>query len=97
MSTDQTDRQHLKVVLDGPATPLATKRRSFFGSKREWRSITIDIEVGGADCPDLESARLILFAIQDMIKLADGTLSDAVVSALRAHTCITDYTVSKRD
>jgi hypothetical protein len=87
--------QRYQILLEGPAT-LEPTERGLFGSYREWRSITIELEVGSPECPDYEKLQLILTAIQDMIKIAQGTLSDAVIAALSTHTKIVDTQQTRR-
>ncbi len=60
-------------------------------SGTEWRRVVVQIDVGSEECPTWEDAALRLTAVQDLLKLADGVLSDDVVSALKAHMRVVSY------
>lgn len=51
----------------------------------------VHLAVGSERCPDWDHANLCLTAIQDLVKLNDGLLTDQVIEALRTHMEIVHY------
>ena len=76
-----------EVTLSGPRSLGEPSLWSFLNpwSKTEWREITIQMEVGSEECPDWDHVNLRMTAIQELITMANGTLSDDVLAALQAH------------
>jgi hypothetical protein len=82
-----------RIALEGPSSQATT--RSFFPfrsqSSAEWRKVGLELSVGSDQCPDWDHANVCLTAIQDLIKLADGCVTDEVVKALKTHMNIVSY------
>ena len=57
----------------------------------EWRRIVLQLDVGSESCPTWDHAAVCLTALQDLLKLGEGFMSDAVVDALRAHMNVVSY------
>ena len=81
------------LTLVGPASrkqkKSALKLTPWSGT--EWRRVVVQIDVGSEECPTWEDAAVRLTAVQDLLKLADGVLSDDVVSALKGHMQVVSY------
>ena len=81
------------LTLVGPSQPK--QRRSLLALKpwsgSEWRRIIVRLDVGSEECPSWERANVLLSAVQDLLKLAGGVLSDEVVSALKEHMLVVSY------
>jgi len=77
------------VTLVGPT---GAAQRGFLKyapwTTEEWRRVVIQLDVGSPDCPSWDDAAIRLNAIQDLIKLSEGRLSDIVVDALKAHLAV---------
>jgi hypothetical protein len=80
-------------TLEGPATsaPRASILGYFLKEKIEWRSVRIKMTVGGESCPDWDHVNLILTAVQDLVTMNDGLISDTVIQALRENLEIVEY------
>lgn len=76
-----------QVKLSGPRSLGSTSVWSLLNpwNKTEWRAVTIQMRVGSEECPDWDHVNLCMTAIQDLITMADGTISDEVLAALKAH------------
>lgn len=93
-SQDTTAEQKLcRVTLEGPAS--RAPRRGLLSlcrsSRLEWRRLTLELRVGSERCPDWDHANLCLTAIQDLIKISDGLMTDDVIKALRTHMDVISY------
>lgn len=81
------------LTLVGPAS--REERRTMLKLKpwsgREWRRIVVAIDIGSDECPTWDEAAVRLTAVQDLLKLAGGVLSDGVVAALKAHMRVVSY------
>jgi len=88
-----SDPNVCRVTLVGPATRNEKTKplRLQSWSGREWRRLILELRVGSEACPDWDHANVCLNAIQDLVKLSDGLMSDDVVSALRTHMQIVSY------
>lgn len=79
------------VTLVGPASRDTSRSllrlRPFSGAA--WRRVVIQIDVGSERCPSLEHAKVCLAAIQDLIKLSDGLLTDEVIAAIQGSLTVT--------
>jgi hypothetical protein len=53
--------------------------------------MVVELRVGSEQCPDWDHANLFLAAIRDLIKLADGCMTDEVVKALKTHMTVVSY------
>ncbi len=86
-----------EVTLSGPKALGDTSFWSLLNpwSKPDWREITIQMRVGSEECPDWEHVNLCMTAIQDLIIMANGTLSDEVLAALQAHVHVVDVRTSR--
>lgn len=87
------DQNICQVTLVGPAA-AQTKRnllRLTPWSGVEWRKLIVQLRVGTEGCPDWDHANLCLTAINDLIKMSDGILTDDVVTAIRAHLDVVKY------
>jgi hypothetical protein len=91
MSTE-TPHEIWEVKLSGPTSVAIPSLWSTLNpwKKTEWREITIQMEVGSDDCPDWDHVNLRMTAIQELITMADGTISDDVLAALQAHLTVVD-------
>jgi hypothetical protein len=49
--------------------------------------------VGTEECPDWNHVNLCMTAIQELIAMANGTISDDVLAALRAHVDVVDVQI----
>jgi hypothetical protein len=82
-----------QITLVGPAAHGNKRSLLTLGpwSRTEWRKLILELRVGSERCPDWDHANLCLTAIQDLVKLSDGLMSDEVVAALRAHMEVVSY------
>lgn len=82
-----------QVTLVGPATTQTKRNLLRFSpwSGTEWRRLVVQLRVGTERCPDWDHANLCLTAINDLIKMSDGMLTDDVVKAIRAHLDVVQY------
>jgi hypothetical protein len=48
------------------------------------------MQVGTEECPDWSHVNLCMTAIQELVAMANGTISDDVLAALRAHVDVVD-------
>jgi hypothetical protein len=87
------EQKMCRVTLEGPASRAPRRRLLFFcrSSRQEWRRLTLELHVGSESCPDWDHANLCLTAIQDLIKVSDGLMTDNVVKALRTHMEVVSY------
>lgn len=78
------------VTLEGPAflTPWSPLTAIFPWTKPEWRRIVVELKVGSEQWPTWDRVNLGLTAIQEMLLMADGCLSDEVITALRNNVTI---------
>lgn len=83
----ETPHETWEVKLSGPTSLGPPSVWSLLNpwSKPEWREITIQMRVGSEDCPDWNHVNLCMTAIQDLITIANGTISNEVLAALQAH------------
>ncbi len=81
------------LTLVGPSQ--RGERRSLLKLKpwsgTEWRRVVVRLDVGSDECPTWERANVILTAVQDLLKLAGGVLSDDVINALKEHMRVVSY------
>jgi|688.fasta_scaffold63811_5 hypothetical protein len=81
------------LTLVGPSQ--RGERRSLLTLKpwsgTEWRRVVVRLDVGSEECPTWERANVILTAVQDLLKLAGGVLSDEVIDALKEHMRVVSY------
>jgi hypothetical protein len=85
-----------RLTLLGPASRAVNNRpalRFKLASAPEWRMIVLELKIGGERCPDWEYANLCISAIQDLVKLEDGYMSDQVINALKTHMDVVSYEV----
>jgi hypothetical protein len=80
-------------TLEGPATsaPRASILGHFLKKKIEWRSVKVKMTVGSESCPDWDYVNLILTAVQDLVTMNEGLISDTVIQALRDNLEIVEY------
>jgi hypothetical protein len=57
----------------------------------EWRRVVLQLDVGSESCPTWTHAAVCLTALQDLLKLGEGFMTDAVVDALKAHMQVVSY------
>jgi len=76
-----------EVTLSGPATfgPSSILYSLLPWNQPTWRQVKIQMEVGSESCPDWDHVNLCMTAIQEMITMSGGLLSDEVLSALQEH------------
>ena len=81
-----------EVKLTGPRALGSTSLLSLLNpwSRPEWRQITIRMQVGTEECPDWNHVNLCMTAIQELVAMANGTISDEVLTALQAHVNVVD-------
>jgi hypothetical protein len=77
----------------GPAgrSEKANLVRLKLGKKAEWRKLVVELKIGSERWPDWNSANLCLAAMQDLIKVNDGFLTDEVVRAIQTHLDVVSY------
>ena len=82
-----------RVTIVGPAAKEEKKRllRLKAWTGPEWRRLIIEIRVGTERWPDWDQAKVCLCAIQDLIKMNEGFLNDAVIQALTTHVDVVSY------
>ena len=82
-----------KLTLVGPAHRDDRRglRRLGPWSGAEWRRVVVQLEVGSERCPSWEHANVCLTAVQDLLKLNEGFMTDVVVEALKAHMDVVSY------
>lgn len=66
----------------GPASPLLALLP---WTQPEWRRLTIAMRVGTDQFPDWDHVNICLTAIEELLLMADGLISDEVLSALQAN------------
>jgi hypothetical protein len=66
----------------GPASPLLALLP---WTQPEWRRLTIAMRVGTDQFPDWDHVNLCLTAIEELLLMADGLISDEVLGALQAN------------
>ena len=76
-----------RITLVGPVNSATDERSklSRLWSGSPWRRLVVEIEVGGEDCPTVDHAKVCITAIQDLLKMNDGFMSDEVVEAISTH------------
>jgi len=86
MST-QAPLEVWEITLSGPRSIGSTSLWSLLNpwNKPEWREVTIQMKVGSEGCPNWDHVNLCMTAIQELIMMANGTISDEVLAALQAH------------
>lgn len=87
------DQSIYHLTLEGPSElePASILPRLFLRAKPEWRRITVQMSVGTESCPSWDHANLILTALQDLVTMNDGFISDTVVEAIRSNLEVVDY------
>lgn len=60
-------------------------------SSASWRKVIVEFLVGSPECPDWDSMDVCLNAIEDLVKMSEGVLSDAVVNSLKSHVRVISY------
>ncbi len=84
-------------TLEGPATAEPATISSLFflrkkpGKKTEWRRIKVQMNVGTESCPSWDHLNLILTAVQELVTMNEGFISDTVVEAIRTNLQVVDY------
>ena len=91
-TVEETATYH--IFLEGPSCKI--RKRPFFpllsrSPSPEQRKMVVELRVGSEQCPDWDHANLFLAAIRDLIKLADGCMTDEVVKALKTHMTVVSY------
>lgn len=81
-----------QVTLTGPKTfgPSSPLLALLPWNQPDWRRITIQMIVGSDACPDWEHVNLCMTAIQDMISMEYGLITDSVLQALETHVNVVD-------
>ncbi|MEY4669939.1 MAG: hypothetical protein RL518_2638 [Pseudomonadota bacterium] len=81
-----------EVKLSGPRSLPDTSIWSILNpwSRPQWRQVTIQMNVGSEACPDWNHVNLCMTAIQELISMANGTISDDVLAALETHVDVVD-------
>jgi hypothetical protein len=88
------DPRVCRLTLVGPAskgTSRPSPLKLQIHNPPQWRRLVLELRVGSDRCPDWDHANLCVTAIQDLIKLADGCMSDEVVAALTTHMEVVSY------
>lgn len=80
-----------EVKLSGPSVHGDTSLWALLmpWNRPRWREVTIHMKVGSEECPSWDHVNLCMTAIQDMITMANGAISDEVLAALQAHLNVT--------
>lgn len=91
-----SDSEHTvcRLTLVGPASkraPRPSPLKLQIHNPPQWRRLVLELKVGSERCPDWNHANLCVAAIQDLVKLADGYMSDEVVTALTTHMEVVSY------
>jgi len=97
--TQSGDPSVCRLTLVGPAAKRAARPSILklqIHNPPEWRRLVLELRVGSERCPDWDHANLCLTAIQDLVKLADGCMSDEVVQALTTHMEVVSYETFRR-
>ena len=81
-----------EVTLTGPVTYGSSSLLYALlpWNQPTWRQITIQMRVGSEACPDWDHVNLCMTAIQDMITMTGGLLSDDILAALQNHLDVID-------
>ena len=76
-----------EVTLTGPVTfgPSSLLYSLLPWNQPRWRQVTIQMRVGSEECPDWDHVNLCMTAIQEMITMTGGLLSDDILAALQEH------------
>jgi hypothetical protein len=76
-----------RLTLVGPVNAAHGEKSvtSKLWSGSPWRRLVVELEVGGPTCPNWDHANVCLTAIQDLIKMNDGFMSDEVIEAISTH------------
>jgi hypothetical protein len=87
-----TPHETWEVKLSGPTSVDTPSLWTLLTpwNKPEWREITIQMHVGSEDCPDWNHVNLCMTAIQELITMTHGTISDEVLAALQPHVDVID-------
>jgi hypothetical protein len=82
-----TEPNLCRITLVGPASRQenTSRLRLRLHSERTWRRIVLELRIGSERCPDWYQANIFMTAIKDLIKMADGFLTDEVIAALQTH------------
>ena len=96
--TAASDSDVCRITLVGPASRQAERSllKLKLRSQRDWRRIVLELRIGSERCPDWYHANICMNAIKDMLKLADGFLTDEVVTALRTHMDVVSFETYSR-
>jgi hypothetical protein len=89
-----SDPNVCRLTLVGPAskrTERPSPLKLQIHNPPQWRRLVLELRVGSERCPDWDHADLCITAIQDLVKLADGYMSDEVVTALTTHMEVVSY------
>lgn len=92
-----TESNVWEVTLAGPATfgPSSLLQSLLPWNQPVWREVKIQMLVGSDRCPDWDHVNLCMTAIQEMITMSGGLLSDEVLSALQEHLDVIDVRTYK--
>jgi hypothetical protein len=74
-----------RITLLGPVDkerPKPSPLKLKVWTPPEWRRIVLELRIGSQRCPNWDHANACLDAVKELIKSADGYLTDAVVSEL---------------
>ena len=85
-----TDSKVYELTLVGPAAK--DRPRNLLSltpwSGAEWRRVVVRLEVGCENCPTWDHATVCVTAVQDLLKLHDGFLTDSVIDALKRYMTV---------
>lgn len=86
-----------EVTLAGPVTfgPSSLFYSLLPWNQPMWREVTIQMLVGSERCPDWDHVNLCMTAIQEMITMSGGLISDEVLAALQEHLDVIDVRTYK--
>ncbi len=92
---ESNDPNLCRITLMGPAerSQKANLVRLKLGKRAQWRKLIIELKIGSERWPDWSSANLCLTAMQDLIKINDGFLTDEVVGAIQTHLDVVSYEI----
>jgi hypothetical protein len=87
MSLETEAETICRVTLVGPVNPPKGEQppAAKLWSGSPWRRLIVELEVGGPSCPNWDHANVCLTAIQDLIKMNDGFMSDELIEAISTH------------
>jgi hypothetical protein len=92
---ESSDPNLCRITLMGPAerSQKANLVRLKLGKKAEWRKLVVELKIGSERWPDWSSANVCLTAMQDLIKMNEGFLTDEVVQAIQTHLDVVSYEI----